>query len=296
MEALYSDYHPRFIYVDKYRFSSKWVYPSSSVPYGLLRYILSGTAVFELDGKKFEVGPDDVFYIPQGSNLTCAAHEEFCFISIRFIGSILSQGTDLLQTLWHIPCQTSFAGQPEMKHWFEACYASAVSHENFKMLEIRGYLNLIVAGLARAVADNFGQDTTAEEDRRHMEALFDVESIQRRALKSVQKNNDPRITAILDYITSHPDQNLTHAEMCRMADVSESTLRRLFKAKTGKTIYEFTKETKMVNAARRLMSTNQSIATISYELGYEIPSYFSQSFKEVFGVTPQEYRKVSHDS
>ena len=48
MEAIYSDYYPIFIYVDKYRFSKNWVYPSAPVPYSLIRYVVSGTAVFSL--------------------------------------------------------------------------------------------------------------------------------------------------------------------------------------------------------------------------------------------------------
>lgn len=66
MEAIYSDYYPIFIYVDKYRFSKNWVYPSAPVPYSLVRYVVSGTAVFSLDDTSYEVGPGDVFYIPRG--------------------------------------------------------------------------------------------------------------------------------------------------------------------------------------------------------------------------------------
>ena len=295
MEAIYSDFYPRFIYVDKYRFSSNWVYPTSVAPYGLIRYIVSGTATFVLNGINYDVGPDDVFYIPQDSIFSCAAKEEIVFISIRFVGSIQSQGTDLFRELWKIPILHSYSGCPEMKRWFEAVYVSAVSRHNFKMLEIRGYLNLIFSLLARTDESNFSHDSSLEEDRKLMEALFDVKSIQRRASKSAQQKNDPRITAVEDYIITHPTENLSHAKMCEIADVSESTLRRLFKAKTGKTIYEFVKEVKMTNAARRLLVTNEPITAISYALGYETPSYFTKCFREVFGMSPQEYRKTSHE-
>ena len=295
MEAIYSDYYPTFLYADKYRFSSKWVYPPNVVPYALLRYIISGSAVFKLGEQEYEVGPHDVFYIPQGSMLSCEAKEELIFISIRFVGSIQFQGVDMMRNLWHIPVVHSFSNFPDMRHWFEGVYSAAVSRHNYKMLEVRGYLNLICAELAKTVSENNNGDLTLEEDRKAMEALFDVKSIQLRAVKSAQ-NNDPRITVILDYITSHPEENLTREEMCAMADVSESTLRRLFKEKTGKTIYEFVKDTKMTNAARRLLVTNGPIATIAYDLGYEVPSYFGKCFKEVFGLSPFEYRKSSHEA
>lgn len=50
MNAIYSDYSPIFLYVDKYRFSKNWGYPGSAVPYSMIRYVISGTAVFSLGG------------------------------------------------------------------------------------------------------------------------------------------------------------------------------------------------------------------------------------------------------
>lgn len=81
-----------------------------------------------------------------------------------------------------------------------------------------------------------------------------------------------------------------------MCDVSESTLRRLFKTYMGKSIYEFTKDTKMLYAAHLLTTTNISISEIGYQLGYESPSYFTKTFRDVFGISPQEYRKCPHEA
>lgn len=293
MDAIYSDYQPTFLYVDKYCFSSKWSYPPNLVPYALVRYVVSGEAVFKLGEQEYHVKPDEVFFIPQGSLLSCTAKEEFVFISIRFAGSMHSQGNDLFQALWNFPLQHSFADQPQVKQWFEAIYSNAVSHHNFKALEIRGYLNLICGALARTCPGNFDRDLDPEAERKTMEAQFDIKNIQLRATRSLNFN-DPRITVVLDYITTHPGENLTRVQLSEMAQMSESTLRRLFKEKTGKTIYEFMRDTKMINAARRLLVGNEPIAAIADALGYESPSYFSQCFKEVYGLSPLEYKKISH--
>lgn len=295
MDAIYYNYYPTFLYVDKYRFSSKWIYPSSNVPYALFRYIVSGTAIFRLNDKEYHVSPDEVFYIPQGSTLSCEAKEELVFISVRFVGSVQVQDADMLKTLWGIPLQHSFKNEPQVKEWFERMYTSAVTRNNFKMLEVRGYLNLICAALAKVSPKNLNDDLTLDEDRESMEAMFDAKSIQLRANKSAQKN-DPRITAVLDYITAHPNKNFKSDQLCNMVNVSECTLRRLFKQHTGKTIYDFIKENKMTNAARRLLVTNDPISTIAYDLEYETPSYFGKCFCEVFGVSPQSYRKASHEA
>ncbi len=296
MKTIYSDYYPIFLYVDKYHFSRNWLYPDTPVPYSLIRYVVSGTATFSIDGKAYDVGPDDVFYIPQGSVLGGAAKEELVFISIRFVDSVQLADADMLQTLWNIPVIYNFSRDNEMRSYFEKVYASALTRNTFKMLEIRGYLNLICAHLAQIPKENYEQDTTLEEDRRQMEqmeARFDMQSIKKRAKKSARGKNDPRIAIVLDTLITYPQENFTSRKLCEIADLSESTLRRLFKEQTGKTLYEFIKENKMNYAARKLLITSDAISSIAYELGYESPSYFAKCFKEIFGISPQEYRKTS---
>ena len=125
--------------------------------------------------------------------------------------------------------------------------------------------------------------------------MSDMKYIRRRAVASQNKMN-PRIQALVDYITLHPEENLSREAMCKMCDVSESTLRRLFKAQMGKSIYEFTKDTKVLYASHLLMTTSIPISEIGYQVGYESPSYFTKTFREVFGVSPQEYRKSSREA
>lgn len=295
MDAIFSNYAPTFLYVDKYYFADTWVFQETQVPYSMLRYIVKGRAVFRLGDQAYDVSPGDVFYVPQEHMLYCQALEEIVFVSVRFFDSIQLPGEDMLTHLWSIPPLLHCADNPEMERWFEALYQSAISSHTYKILQVRGYLNLICAALAEAVQVNDGLDTSIREDRRRMEASFDVESIRHRAKKS-QVHIDSRVRLIMDYITAHPAENMTREEMCRMADCSESTLRRLFKAHTKKTIYEFTRETKMLYAARRLAISTEPVSAIAYDLGYESPSYFGKSFREVFGTNPQQYRKMSQNT
>lgn len=295
MNAIFHDFYPNFLYVDKYTFSNKWIYPYSDIPYAILRYVVSGNANFELNGVDYSVKADDVFYIPQGSKLSCTAKNEICFISIRLVGSMQLTKSDLFTELWNFPIQANFANLPSMKNYFEQIYASAVSHTNYKMLTIRGYLNLICSALAQYSEKDSTSIGVKEYFDENNGMNFEIQSLQYRALKSERKN-DPRITAVMEYITAHPNANLTREQLCKMAEVSESTLRRLFKEQTGKTIYEHITETKMNNAARRLLIAQETVAEIAYDLGFESPSYFTKCFKANFGVSPKEYRRLSHET
>lgn len=295
MEPIYSNYSPTFLYVDKYRFPKEWFNDAHQIPYSMVRYICSGSAKFIVDGKSYIVKQDDVFYIPQGVHLRCAALEEIVFISIRFIGSIQLQDTDMLKHLWNIRHQYNFVHEPEIRDWFENIYQSAISRTTYKRLETRGYLNLICARLAQKSTNMEEPEEALQVEREMMACMEDMKYIRRRAISS-QNKMDPRVQTLVDYITLHPEANLSRDEMCKMCDVSESTLRRLFKAYTGKSIYEFTKDTKILYASHLLMTTNVPISEIGYRLGYESSSYFTKTFKAVFGISPQEYRKSSREA
>lgn len=295
MEPIYSNYSPTFLYADKYRFPREWVNAAQQIPYCMLRYICSGSAVFTVDDQSYTVRAGDVFYIPQGSYLYCAAQEEIVFISVRFIDSVQLQDEDMLNHLWSIHQLYHFQQDSRMRQLFESMYEAAVSRTKYKRLETRGYLNLIVAAVAQVSSTVEEPRETVEAERELMESMADMKRIRHRAMAS-HKKSDPRCQALVDYITLHPEANLSREEMCRMCDVSESTLRRLFKTYMGKSIYEFTKDTKMLYAAHLLTTTNISISEIGYQLGYESPSYFTKTFRDVFGISPQEYRKCSHEA
>ena len=261
----------------------------------MIRYIVSGSAQFNINGETYLAKAHDVFYIPQGCQLYCSALEEIVFISVRFIGSIQIQDEDMLKRLWNIHYHYNFTDRPYVRDWFELMFESAISRTTYKRLEIRGYLNLICAELAKCSSDKEESEATLWAEREMMESMHDMKYIRKRALAS-QIKTDPRIQALVDYITLNPEKNLSREEMCEMCNVSESTLRRLFKTYMGKSIYEFIKETKILYAAHLLITTTVPISEIGYQLGYESPSYFTKTFREVFGISPQEYRKSSREA
>ncbi|WP_434297260.1 helix-turn-helix transcriptional regulator [Clostridium sporogenes] len=83
----------------------------------------------------------------------------------------------------------------------------------------------------------------------------------------------------------------TIKEMKNIAEMSESKLRRCFKATYGKTIYEYIRYKKMEQAIRFLSHDEMSIHNIGTTLGYESASKFSAAFKKVYGITPSAFRK-----
>lgn len=124
---------------------------------------------------------------------------------------------------------------------------------------------------------------------------YTIEKLQQRARKSGNVSRDPRIQAVEDYIVAHPKDPLDLKLLCSIAEVSESSLRRLFKIQTGKSPGDYIKELRMLTASRELLASERRISDIAYDLGYNDPNYFTRTFHSVFGISPQEYRKVSRE-
>ena len=285
--SLYSSMRFNFLYVDKYTFQN-WAYPSTYIPYCMLRYVLKGDAIFTIDGAEFEVHEGQVVYIPQGCYLSCySLSSEFSFISIRFTTTFQLENSDFLSEYFNIPRLTL---QPDDKvlDYFMKVYHNATSKKASQMFRIRGNLELILAAL---VVD---ESEVSFDETQESESSFSLAGIRHREARSSIKN-DPRIQVIVEYMVTHPTESFDSTTLCKLADISQSTLQRLFKQHTGKTPREFIKELRMVTAARRLLVTDERISTIAYELGFDNVPYFSRLFKSVYGVSPQLYRKISRE-
>lgn len=75
-------------------------------------------------------------------------------------------------------------------------------------------------------------------------------------------------------------------------NITAGYLNDLIKFKTGKTTIEYINEYIIENAKFLLRQNKFSIAEISYQLGFENPSYFTRLFKQKTKLTPIEFRKA----
>lgn len=286
--TLYSSMRFNFLYVDRYDFQENWVYPNSYIPYCMLRYILKGDAVFSIDGENFEVHEGQVTYIPEGCYLSCYSNsKEFQFISIRFTTTFRLENSDFLSNYFKIPRLTVHPDEKVLGYFMEV-YRNATSKNASRMFRIRGNLELILASLV------IEEPPISEENISEPESSFSLSGIRHREARSNIKS-DARIQVLVEYMVTHPTEPFTSSSLRELADISQSTLQRLFKQHTGKTPREFIKELRMVTAAHRLLVTNDRVSTIAYELGFETLSHFSKKFKSVYGMSPQQYRKVSRE-
>jgi AraC-like DNA-binding protein len=80
----------------------------------------------------------------------------------------------------------------------------------------------------------------------------------------------------------------TLKELAREVAMSESKLKKIFKAVYGLPPYEYFQRQRMQKARLMLLSGNYSVKDIGYTLGYANLSNFTLAFKKVFGKVPSQ--------
>ncbi|MDV4152108.1 AraC family transcriptional regulator [Clostridium sp. AL.422] len=274
-----------FLYIERYTFGKSWVYPENYLPYCMLRYIIKGEAVFSVDGKDVKVKKGDIVYLPFGSKISChALDEDFAFYSIRFATSVNYDGGDLLTDCFHVPTVIHDIDD-EGRIYFEKIYTWIKTNKDSRMFWVRGYLELIIG----YVIDKCKNNIDINNKNFVINEEFSLERIKNRTKKSDVKL-DPRIQVVVDYIILHPTEQYTISKMSRMAELSESRFRTLFKQQIGKNPLEYLNEIRVMTAARKLLISGDNISDIAYEVGFEDANYFSRIFKKYFCITPKQYR------
>ena len=289
-QSLYSAMRFNFLYVDKYTFHSGWFFPEDYIPYCLLRFITRGEAVFKINGEEIIVHKNEIAYIPEGAVMSCwALSDNIEFYSIRFCVTARLNDSDFLGVYFHIPTITKNA-QESVLTYFQEIYQSATSQNPSRLFRIRGNLELILAYLTQRANAEGEAEVPSEHD---VPDAHSLEAIRRRNAKTQNINRDPRIQVVVDYLTPHLNESFTIQSLSEMAQVSQTSFRRLFKAHTGKSPSDYIRELRMTSAARMLLTSDREIAEIGYQVGFSDANYFSRTFRQVFGVSPHQYRRIS---
>ena len=93
------------------------------------------------------------------------------------------------------------------------------------------------------------------------------------------------------FIERYFDSDISRNQVSEYVHLHPDYLDRLFKAELNMSVAHFIREKKIAKAQKQLRTTSMSISEIAFQEGYTNLSNFTEAFKRITGMTPQEYRK-----
>jgi AraC-like DNA-binding protein len=99
-------------------------------------------------------------------------------------------------------------------------------------------------------------------------------------------HGDGLIAAIHELKTRFAEPVRVH-ELAAVAGMSSATFHRQFKATTAMSPVQYQKELRLLEARRRMLTSNLNVETVATQVGYESASQFSREYARMFGRSPR---------
>lgn len=163
-------------------------------------------------------------------------------------------------------------------------FSPAISWENEIIHKIRNAFRLFNA-------NKFGYEMAVKSTLMEMWELLCVNRTDLFNNTSPLTENEQRINKIIKFIHSNYEKKIAVYQLGEVAGISESECYRLFKKTLQTTPNNYILNHRLQLAAIKLVGSNQNILTLSLELGFASPSYFSKKFKEQYACTPLYFRQ-----
>lgn len=166
------------------------------------------------------------------------------------------------------------------------------------------YIKFMFSNLLKEIYDNLERKDERELDR-EIDALYHssnmagvIQAVRMgidrletvfRADGGVAKRRE--VEQIKQYIReNYSDSGMGVDQLAREVGMTPNYLSSIFKKNTGENLSRYLKGFRMERAREMLENTNEKIGVICEKCGFVNVSYFCQSFREYFGISPQKYR------
>lgn len=101
---------------------------------------------------------------------------------------------------------------------------------------------------------------------------------------------------MIAYIEKNYQEKISLEDVAQAGNVSKTTCCKIFQKYVNQSPNSYLVEYRLRNAMELLGATDMTVAQICFEVGFNGPSYFSESFHRVFGCSPLAFREKSKAS
>jgi AraC family transcriptional regulator of arabinose operon len=114
--------------------------------------------------------------------------------------------------------------------------------------------------------------------------------------RSHQQVRDPRVIEACQYLTSQLASEVKIEEVARYVCLSPSRLAHLFREQMGVNLLRWREDQRVIRARLLLQTTQEPIAAIGRQVGYDDQLYFSRVFRKRVGISPSDFRRRNQDA
>lgn len=109
--------------------------------------------------------------------------------------------------------------------------------------------------------------------------------------KPMKAEKPDLLDQLLSYIESHLAEKITLAETAHHFFISESTISQTFRKRMGISFYQCVTQNRLI-ASKTLIVQNIALETVAEQVGFNDYSSFYRAFKQEYGISPRQYRKM----
>ena len=116
-----------------------------------------------------------------------------------------------------------------------------------------------------------------------------------RSVRALKAEKPELLDRIMAYIEAQYSAPLSVSEIAKKFFVSSSTVSHLFKQKIGVSFYQYVTQRRLI-AGKLLIEQGQPMEAAAAQTGFSTYSGFYRAFKQEFGISPRQYRKLCSDT
>lgn len=118
----------------------------------------------------------------------------------------------------------------------------------------------------------------------HMDGIKKAPSLKKGDIEALKK--------MISFIHLNYREKIPLSSLAESANICKTGVNTLFHKYTGRSPIEYLNYFRLTKSIDLMKNTDMTLTQICYETGFSGASYFAETFKKVFGISPGEYRKL----
>ncbi len=238
-------------------------YPLHWHEYYEIEYIVSGHGVYVIDGIEYEFSPNSLIFVtPVDFTSIKHAGEDIEIINISFSEDWISE--KVINSVSNHAVVHNF-----YPYLCKKIHEELSSNEKFSSINVRFLLGSVLIETMR-------------------------KSVTKEKTLSYSKNSV--VSDMLTFVHSHFRDNPTLSDLSEHTGLSPNYLSKIFHSHVGMTFKAYTNELKLKYASVLLKQTDADVSDVCFSCGFNTFAHFFRAFREKYGTTPKNYRKLNENN